>query len=766
MNQSIASDKVDPGLIDQIGSGAVAIQASVAAGAGGVAVKGNVEGDIQVTNKKIEVNIDHGAVVNFYDAPPRVKQRDVIPQSTRPLRGFVNRVNELKRLDQIVAAGEAVVIRGMDGMGKSALLRQTANSQTARAMPGGVVFLEGIDEHGQAFGAEDVIQRLFDKLFESEPPLKVNFDIAQTYLSNTRPLVILNGLNLPAVSQSRMADLFPRGTVLIESNQLLESDTAEVIEVDPLPRAEAIELFVAKAGVVLDNASESILDAICALLADVPLAIVTAARAIRENKLTLERAYDILTSIKPLSEDALRGGIERAYALAHSTLTELERQFLAAAALAPGISVDPHWLHGILDDKTIEARTQDRLQAMGLLTANSPRLRVDPGLRDLARIGVDEVSIKQQLIDYLRVMLETHKLDWNYCADELGNILGMIDWAAKHQRGSDVISLGRAIDPYLALHGLWESWRMVIDKVLQSARELGDRASEAWALHQLGAHAIGVDQTGQAIDFLRQAFDLRLTLGDTIGSAYTQHNLDLLIPPASPGKDDGHEPPDKPNGQPSMSGRILKFLCKAVSIGTLIIAGGYVLIANAHNLPVIPETGGTRSVTNTPAPIKTLMATVTKTATPTNTPTDTPTLIPLIVTTPFLASSPTLTGLQNANCRLGPSTEYDPPYGTLLQGQTVDILGVNAEGTWFLVDHPQSFRYPCWVWNGYAVQVQGDLGSVQVVAVPPASIFQAAVAEEESAELTMYPVCFLYSTLPSCSGLHILTLNAPPPPPE
>jgi len=450
MKQTIASDKVDSRSIDQISAGAVAVQDSVAAGPGGVAVKGNVEGDIQVTNKKIEVNADYGAVVNFYDAHPRVKQRDVVPQPTRPLRGFVNRVNELKRLDQIVAAGEAVVIHGMDGMGKSALLRQIANGQAARAMPHGVIFLEGIDERGQVLGVEDVIQRLFDKLFESEPPLKVNFDIAQTYLSNMRPLVILNGLNLPAVSQSRMADLFPRGAVLIESNQLLESDTVEVIELGTLPRAEAIELFVAKAGVTLDDASRPTLDAICALLADVPLAIVTAARAIHENNLTLARAYDIITSIKPLSEEAMRSGIERAYALAYSTLTELERQFLAAAALAPGISVDPHWLHRMPGDKTIESQAQERLQAMGLLTANSPRLCIDPGLRELARMGADEISVKEQFIHYLETMLEMRSLDWTYCIDELGNMLGMIDWAAKHQRWGDVIALGQAKDPYLS----------------------------------------------------------------------------------------------------------------------------------------------------------------------------------------------------------------------------------------------------------------------------------------------------------------------------
>jgi hypothetical protein len=94
MKQLITSNNVDPGAIDKAGSGAVAVQDSVAAGAGGVAVEGNVEGDIQITNKKIEVNVDHGAVVNFYDALPRVKQRDALPQPPRPPRGFFNRTTE------------------------------------------------------------------------------------------------------------------------------------------------------------------------------------------------------------------------------------------------------------------------------------------------------------------------------------------------------------------------------------------------------------------------------------------------------------------------------------------------------------------------------------------------------------------------------------------------------------------------------------------------------------------------------------------------
>ncbi len=715
MKQTIASDKIDRGLNGPIGSGAVAVQNSVAAGAGGVAVQGNVEGNIQVNNKKIEVNADHGAVVNIHDTPPRVKQRDMLPQPTRPVKGFVNRVNELKRLEQILAQGEVAMIGGVDGIGKSALLKQTANGNAARAMRDGVLFLEGIDERGQVLEVEDIIQRMFDKLFESDPPLKVNFDIAQTYLSNTKPLIVLNGLNPPMASLSRIADLFPRGAVLIEANRLLESETAESIEIGPLPRTESIQLLAAQARMKVDEPAQPTLDELCALLADVPLAIVTAARVIREHNLSFKDACEILHSFKVQSADVMRAGIERAYALAYSTLTELERQFLAAAALAPGNSVDPRWLHNILDGKQTAEQVQARLEAIGLLTANSPRLRMDPGFRELARIGVDEIQVKEKFINYLKMMLETQSLDWQYCTDELGNILGMVDWAAKQKRWSDVISLSRAIDPYLTLHGLWEAWRRMMGSVLQSARQLGDRANEAWALHQLGTHSIGINQPDQAIDFLRQALDLRRVLGDTVGMAYTQHNLDLLIPPISPSKD-GREPPDTPKGKSPSVGKNVNFLLKTIIIGAVIAGAGYFLTTstvNSLNLPFSPLTGTAHSVANTPALTATLVPTVIDTQTLTFTPTLSRTPTFTLIPTPqdSLVILDTL-------CWVGPGPMYDV-VSTIKSGTQVQLLGRGSIEGWWVVQNPK-YSIPCWVPSSH-IQIDPNysLSGLEIFTPPP-----------------------------------------------
>ena len=65
---------------------------------------------------------------------------------------------------------------------------------------------------------------------------------------------------------------------------------ARPIKLGPLPRSDALELFSATSGLLIDDAKRAGVDAICALLDDVPLAIVRAADVIREMNLPLDQA--------------------------------------------------------------------------------------------------------------------------------------------------------------------------------------------------------------------------------------------------------------------------------------------------------------------------------------------------------------------------------------------------------------------------------------------------------------------------------------------
>ncbi|HEY4723038.1 MAG TPA: tetratricopeptide repeat protein, partial [Anaerolineae bacterium] len=244
----------------------------------------------------------------------------------------------------------------------------------------------------------------------------------------------------------------------------------------------------------------------------------------------------------------------------------------------------------------------ERLKMLGLLHANSPRLRLDPGFRPLAQAGSDETAIKDRLItQLLRDALLNKMRDWQYCAAELGNILGAIEWAAAQQRWNDVIALSRAIDPYITLHGLWNAWAATLDRVLQAARAINDRANEAWALHQLGTHALCIGQTQPAIDQLRQALELRRTLGDTVGMAYTQHNLDILIPPpvARSKPQSPREPAPAPKaaaagGLGFFKSLLIVIVVLGILAGGVLFSGGFItgvptLEACNRFVPVSPE---------------------------------------------------------------------------------------------------------------------------------------------------------------------------------
>lgn len=578
-----------------------------------IAVTGNIAGSIVVGDHNFVVNTNHGTIV-YKQAAPRVQLRSATPQPPRPPRDFVGRAKELAGLETAIAAHEVALVYGPEGMGKTALMKKAANGEAARSSPNGVVIVEGADERGEALGFDDVIQRLFDALYESEPPLKVNATTARTYLSNARPLVLLDNLNIPASRFGTLADLCPQGAMLISGLRSTVDEAVSPLKLEPLSRDESIELFMAKAGVALDEVSRGTLDAICELLADVPLAIVTAAGAVREARLSLSQAQKILTVAETVRGDRAQVGIKRAYVLSYSTLNDGERKVLNAVAAAPGLSLDPTCIQVMMDGASWADPAIEKLQALELLHANSPRLRIDPAFRTFAR-PKNPAPIYDKLIIYLADSLRG-QYNPQFCADELGNILGAMAWTADQKRWRDVITLGQAIDPYFTLNGLWDAWKTVLDLVLRAARNRKDRIVEGWALHQLGTREIGVGLKDQAINFLQRALEIRRRLDDAKGIAHTQHNLDLLVPPALP-PDGGVRPPAPRGGLP-----VALIAGGAILIVALILIAGLVAIPFLIPTPPTPTSTSTPTATILPSdtPTQILTATVTPSPPPDTTP--------------------------------------------------------------------------------------------------------------------------------------------------
>jgi hypothetical protein len=551
----------------------------------------NVPGQIYAADYILKVNNNYGTIV-YKQPAPRVKLREAVPQPPRSPRGFVGRDKELVELEKLIAAGEAIVVYGAEGIGKTALVRRAANGDAARGLPGGVVLVEGVDATGTGLGPDDVIQCLFDALCESDPPLKVTALTARTYLSNTRPLVLLDNVNLPPAALTSVCDLFPKGALLASMPISPSGDAAERIKLGPLTRLEAVELFASRADITLNDAVRETIGGICALLGDIPLALVTAANVIRENNIALGEARTTLELGSPVPAGSVEEAVRRVYALAASVMSREELQALAFAASVPGLSVDPDWLHRMLEDSPTAVESVERLKGMGLLHANSPRLRVDAAMRSAGELGGYLMVVRETLPQYLLDKIQARPLDFDDRAAELGNILFAIDIAGDAQ----ALALARAISPFLTLSGQWDVWKKVLDRALQAARRTGDQNAEAWALHELGTRAMGAGARDSAIAFLQQALELRRALGDRAGEAYTRHNLSFLAPPGPP--PDRRNPGSRPgpSGRPSLLvvGGVVGGLV-AVALATLIVAGS--IIAGQRT----PTPTATRPPTLTPS---------------------------------------------------------------------------------------------------------------------------------------------------------------------
>lgn len=576
--------------------------------------------------------------IDIIERAPQVVRRADKPLPPRRPRGFVGRAAELARLDEQIAAREVAALIAVDGAGKSTLLKQAANGAAARALPDGVAFIEGIDEHGVALGPDDLTQRLFEKFFISDPAVKVSLETAETHLAHTQPLIILDGVQLPATYLDRLPDVFPQGAVLIAARRSPPGEAVAPIDLPGLQRTDAAQLFAARSALTLDDGNRAAIEAICDRLGDAPLAIVIAAGVKREAALTLDQLQALLDAAPAGSTDPLIAGIERARQLAYSILTDDERRIMQLVAALPAVSNDPERLRTLLSGEAAGSQIEEtgdhvivggirlekadstggkadverpstgadrveaalaRLQRLYLLQANSPRLRMPPGLRAIAR--EDNAAYIERWLEQLgRDALAGRFRDAQFCHDELGNILGAIDYAAANGHTTLAIALSRAISPYLAHAGLWNAWRAVMLQILQitggTGRGADYRYDRAWALHQLGTSLVSDDPANAASSW-REALVIRQQIGDAAGAAITQHNLNQLLAvaappkqepkPIEPGKPIGTAKPVPPAvGLSSLSKLLIVLVTLGVIAGSVLISGEMLVGPTACDRPV------------------------------------------------------------------------------------------------------------------------------------------------------------------------------------
>ena len=228
------------------------------------------------------------------------------------------------------------------------------------------------------------------------------------------------------------------------------------------------------------------------------------------------------TADVPLDEAAARERL--------APLPDEEKRLLSALAVVGGGPVEGAHL-AVLADVPDPRPALDGLMARQLVASQGPRYSVTGHLAALLPSLWDLSPWRERALAFFLPWAEARREDPAALLAEAAALRHLLDWAAEAGRGAEAIRLGRLLDGPLAMSGRWGAWALALERARAAAVAMGDRATEGWALHQLGTRLLCLEDRDGARPLLTRALAVRKSLGDRAGAEVTRHNLGLL--PAS-----------------------------------------------------------------------------------------------------------------------------------------------------------------------------------------------------------------------------------------
>ncbi|MEU2512288.1 BTAD domain-containing putative transcriptional regulator [Streptomyces syringium] len=271
-------------------------------------------------------------------------------QLPTPLTPLVGRERAVAEASALLTAGRLVTLTGPGGVGKTRLAIETA-ARHADAFPDGVHLVELAGQHGSVADLTEVIATelgLRDDGASGMPmpaAATTPADRLAAALRDRHALLVLDNCEHVVTHVAHLTALLLRAApglrVLATSQEPLGLAGEAVRPVEPLPAAEAVRLFAARAaaaapGFVLDATTTGAVEEICRRLDGLPLALELAATrvralGVRELADRLDDRFRVLTGTHrgaPARQQTLRAVIDWSWEL----LTAPERIVLRRLA--------------------------------------------------------------------------------------------------------------------------------------------------------------------------------------------------------------------------------------------------------------------------------------------------------------------------------------------------------------------------------------------------------------------------------------------------
>jgi hypothetical protein len=413
---------------------------------------------------------------------------------------------------------------GSAGIGKTALLRYVAHHPEIAPAFSEEIIYHRLVRHQTV---SDLLQVLFNAFYECPTPFKATDMQIRDALKNKKALILLDGATLTREEVDGLLNNLPSCTFLFASLERQLWGEGRVVELGGLPLNEAVTLVTQELGHPLSPEERSAAEKLCIALEGHPLRILQAVAIAREKKLSLAAI------VQRVQSPAATGTWTREILL---SLTQPQKLIVALfTALGANVALKAEHIAKITELPEVKPALEALLRR-NLIQANDEvidkRYNLTSNLiKELEPEKWNSTPWMERTTSFFTKWVQQHCGTPEQLLQERDTILRVLEGAVGAGHWSIVLHLGRTVQGILALRGQWGAWDLVLKWMLLAARAMGDRAEEAFVLHQLGTRALCLNEVADAQSYLTEALRIREALNDQAGIEVTRHNLNFLVEP-------------------------------------------------------------------------------------------------------------------------------------------------------------------------------------------------------------------------------------------
>ncbi|MFG1924705.1 BTAD domain-containing putative transcriptional regulator [Cryptosporangium sp. NPDC048952] len=493
-------------------------------------------------------------------------EKNTVPaQLPAALATFTGRAAELAAIDAAVDAGAAVAVRGMGGVGKTALVVRWAHSVAARYPDGQLyVDLRGFDENDSPVDPGEALRAFLDAL--GVPPASVpdtldaQASLYRSLLAGRRVLVVIDD----ARDAKQVGPLLPgaRGcTTVVTSRdplaELVATGAATSVPLGAFTAEQSRGFLLGRLGITRVTAEPDAVDRIVARCGRLPLALaIVAARAALNSTFTLAALADELESevgLDAFTVPGLSGDLRAVFSGSYRTLRPETAALFRRMAAHPGPDLGFRAAVAMAGQpEPVVRRALRELVAAHLVIENGPgRFTYHDLLRDYAvELSTDEDDAFVGALDYyLHTAIETRQVlaparpldrlmdrppglarhDFTdasavvaWYETERGALLEMTRAAERRGFDAHVCQLAAALSMVQHMSGRWRDWMIQAELALLSAARQHDPWWMAHAHHRMAIGLSELSRSEEAVAHSREAARLFAAVGDTGWQAMAQ----------------------------------------------------------------------------------------------------------------------------------------------------------------------------------------------------------------------------------------------------